>query len=602
MDAIIALAQLLGRAAPPTESAQTPPLPNIPELAAILQLLRKSNSVGIARLGMPGEQFSLLVRCVVLDGASNQFAAPSAYKVISVMRDVSFEGLVDAVTSRLSFSKLPGRQLRSMQVCDADGVRIVIDNDVAVGYLFGLLGRDSGVKMTVYAVDMVSPSETQRISSPTTAAEFDPSATPIYDMRCRTPRHISPSPSEDATLGGSRGRARQRTPDCHRFPDDKSESPVAQPRELSRDRGYESAPSTHRSSSRRSSHRSSHRSRSPFRPRYSYDGPAGEEEAGEEEEEVSKSPEPVSLKEFFPSHTIPHPHPQHDERPRFCAISVSETGKNQYKHHIVDYLRLRLSTVNKFQQSWNHVMNELFAQKPESEQRPGSLCVEREEGGSTVMMLYMRVKGRPEDRSFYDTSGDVGIIINTKALVPGSFKWTEKPDGTLLISFSTDATFHVVRKNTDPRKDPYSQGPKVNGMNHIAVNIENVPADRLKSPSFRAITTLLDGFNSGKGLDVVIEITASQLPPNPPALMRHCLGAERDDGLVFERDCPFVVEREYSFENRERLKFERDRYFDRERGFERERRFEKERQRNGKRRGRVGDGVNLERNKRVRRA
>ncbi|KAF3204565.1 hypothetical protein TWF679_009768 [Orbilia oligospora] len=592
MDAILALAQLLGRAAPlHTGSAQNLPL-QASELAAMLQLLQQPASTSDAHPGVPGEQFLLLVRCIVLDGATNQLAAPSAYKVVSMMGDVSFEGLIEAVTSRLSFSKLPGRQLRSMQACDTDGVQIVIDNDAAVRYLLGLLKRDSGVKMTVYAVDIVSPGEKQRLSSPTTAAEFDPSATPLYDTRCQTPGFASPTPSENTMMDGSRGRVQQRTPDRRRFSDDRSVSPVTPPRVPSRGRGYESAPSSCRTPIH---HRSSHISRRSLSRSPSIHG---EPVKDEEREEVPRSPEPRLHREILPPPTLPPHHP--DERPRFCAVSISETGKNQYKHHIVDYLRLRLSTVNKFQQGWSHILDELFAQKPGSEQRPNNnnngLRIEREEGNSTIMMLYMRVKGRPEDRSFYDTSGDVGIIINTKALVPGSFKWTERNDGSLLVSFSTDATYHVVRKNTDPKKDPYSQGPQVNGMNHIAVNIENVPTDRLRSPSFRAITSLLDGLDSGKGLDIVMEMTASQLPPNPPALMRCCLGAERDDGLVFERDFPFVVQKENMFENRERG-------FNNDRKFEREKRFEKERQRATKRKGgRHIDGIGSERNKRIRRA
>ncbi|KAK6512903.1 hypothetical protein TWF506_009066 [Arthrobotrys conoides] len=598
MDAITALAHLLGRVAPPpTGSAQHHQPLQTQELATSpMQLLQPlpptaNSSVGIRPGSMPGEQFLLLVRCIVLDGVTNrQITAPAAYKVVRIMGDdVSFEGLVGAVTSRLSFLKFPGRRLRSVQACDKEGVQVVIDCDDAVGYLFGMVKRDRGVKVTVYAVDTGLPGETQRISSPTTATGFDPSVTPLYDARCQTPGFASPTPSENTMLmDGSRGRARQRTPERRRFSDDRSVSPIAPPREPSRDRGYESAPSSYRSPHRRRSSRISRRSRSrsPSRSPSVHYKPIKDEES----EGVSRSPEPPSSrKESLQPLPLPPVHPS--EQPRFCAVSISETGMNDYKHHIVDYLRLRLSTVNKFQQGWNHILNELFAQKPSgNDHRPHNLRIEREEGNSTIMMLYMRVKGRPEDRSFYDTSGDVGIIINTKALVPGSFKWTERSgDGSLLIKFSTDATFHVVRKNTDPKKDPYSQGPQVNGMNHIAVNIENVPADRLKSPGFRAITSLLDGLNSGKGLDVVMEITASQLPPNPPALMRQCLGAERDDGLVFERDCAFVVEKEMVFENRGGK-------------FERGGRFERERQKPMKRKGRhTSDGTGSERGKRVRR-
>ncbi|KAK6525773.1 hypothetical protein TWF281_010818 [Arthrobotrys megalospora] len=602
MDAITVLAQLMARVNPPPAPAPAPPAPPLPsqppsdQLAAIMQLLQSSSASSsvpsaVARQGMPGEQqmrpnVSLLVRCIALDGATNQLLAPTAYKVVSMMGDVSFEGLVEAVTSRLSFSKLPGRQLRSMQACDTDGVQIVIDNDAAVQYLLGLLKRDNGVKMTVYAVDTVSPGETQRHASPTTAAAFDASATPLYGRNSP-----SASPSHGAGLDGSRGRAYTRTPDRRRLSDNRSASPVARPRGSSRDRGYEKAPEASNSrhqtpspSSRRSVASSRHRSLTPSRydelveegeedesyyhprsvSRHSEDFSAKRDfHREEEEDEPAYRPRPTTRpSEDIPakrgslhrppntgSRSLPHrdshfvssSHPPRRERPqpkegtRFCALSISDTGKEQFEHHVVDHLRLRVCSVNKFQRGWNHVMDELFARKPESEQNPKSLYVEREEGTSTVLMLYMRVKGRPENPAIYDTEGDLGIIINTKALVPGSFKWNANSEGTLLLRFSTDASFPVIRKNTDRHKDPFSEGPQVNRMNHIAVNIENAPPNRIKSPNFYAITALLDALNSGKSLDIVIETTASQLPPDAISLMKFCLGAQYDEELAFKR-------------------------------------------------------------------
>ncbi|RVD89769.1 uncharacterized protein DFL_000762 [Arthrobotrys flagrans] len=324
-----------------------------------------------------------------------------------------------------------------MQVCDTDGVQIVIDNDAAVRYLLGLLKRDSDVKMTVYAVDTISPGETHRAASPATAAEFDPSATPIYDTACRTPRFVSPTPSEKTVLGGFRGRAQQRTPDRFRFSDDRSVSPMAQPREPSRDRGYESAPSSYRSSH--------HRSRSP---------PAVRPTAAL----------PPALRPALPPGPPTTNQSRRRKRRRYSGLLNRRSAR---RASLLPPVLLTPLTTNglvfvpspsrrRGRTSIDTTSSTTFGSKVTRDQ--GASVSNEKKGGLTLMMLYMRVKGRPEGRSFYDTSGDVGIIINTKALVPGSFKWTERPDGTLLVSFRTDATFHVVRKNTDPRKDPYYQG------------------------------------------------------------------------------------------------------------------------------------------------
>ncbi|KAK6507586.1 hypothetical protein TWF481_006013 [Arthrobotrys musiformis] len=577
MDALTAtsLAQLIRAVALPPLATAQPHLPSqAPELAAeITQLIQKFAAspsppyTGGARRDVPSEQLrhevSLLVRCIVLDGESNQLAAPSAYKVVSVKGDVSFEGLVDAVTARLSFSKLPGRRLRSMQACDTDGVQIVIDGDVAVRYLLGMVGRGGGVKITVYAVDG-RLSEGQWVESCTTGAEFDPSVTPIYDKHYRTPR--STSPSHEAGLDGSRDRAGERTPIHRWFSKDRSESPVAaRVRELSRE--WESTPHSP-SSSNRSSHLSSHRHtgspshhqprspvRSPRRYKASEETEMGVGDRGVEHGISSKSPIPFSI-------LHPPPPQPHEDRPRFCALSISEAGKNKYTHRIVSQLRLRLSTVNKLQSGWNHLIHDLFPPKPSDQTTTNSSQLERQEGEYTIMMLFMRIKGRPEDRSFYDTSGDVGIILNPKAFMPGSFKWTER-SGNLLLTFTTDPTFQVVDKNTDAAKDPYPTN-STNVSNHISFNTENVPQYRVDSSSFKAVTALLHSLRGGKGVDVVIEVPIGQLPPNPRGLMKYCYGAERDDGLGFERDVPFVVEREYAFEaGRGDRKYDGGRGFDR---------------------------------------
>ncbi|KAK6343438.1 hypothetical protein TWF730_011027 [Orbilia blumenaviensis] len=558
MDAITILAQLLARATPISVPASVP-LHTSQELTAIMRLLQSLSTVsGSAPQNISGGQMrhdaSMLVRCIVLDCATGQPSTPTAYRVVSIMGDVSFEGLVEVVTSRLGFSKLPGRRLRSVQACGTDGVQVVIDDDVAVRYLLDLLKKGNNVTMTVYAVDTIlvcigtNPREMQKPASPATVAAFDASATPLYHRGGRT---LSPSvsPPYQASLDDTRGRSRQRTPARNRFSDDRSASPAAHPQEPARDRGYESTPRLTVSPRCQTPSPSTISVRRISR---TYDS-LPRDEGGERDVLCPSDGQgsPTLSRGSFHAPLLPAINSSAHRRewpgpelPSYCAISISEAGRNEYRHFVVENLRLRLATVNKFQQGWGHVLNELFARKPESEQNPDSLFVEREEGKSTVMMLFIRVKGRPQNSAVYDTAGDLGIIINPKAMLSNSCKWTNSPNGTILLRFTTDGSFPVINKNTDPVKDPYSQGPQTNGMNHIAVNFDNAPLERIEQPNYKALSALLESLRSGKDLDVVIEATSSRLPPDPPSLLRNLLGAQRDDRLVFHRGAPLVIEKE----------------------------------------------------------
>ncbi|KAF3904723.1 hypothetical protein ABW20_dc0100460 [Dactylellina cionopaga] len=214
---------------------------------------------------------------------------------------------------------------------------------------------------------------------------------------------------------------------------------------------------------------------------------------------------------------------------RFCNVLFSEAGQEKWTKFSADHLRLRLCPAEKFQSGYSSILDELFERKPFAD--PNSRYVDRE--GGLVMMLYMRIAPRPADTSVYDANGDVGVLINLKALVKGSFRWTWKGE-ILSLRFRTDPAFAMIKRSTDSQVAQEVGGPAKNGTSHIAINIDNVPAARARQPNFRAIKALADSFDQKeKSFDVIFQVSRAQLPQDAYELMANL------EGGLFEPTGPF---------------------------------------------------------------
>ncbi|KAF3937447.1 hypothetical protein ABW19_dt0209127 [Dactylella cylindrospora] len=246
--------------------------------------------------------------------------------------------------------------------------------------------------------------------------------------------------------------------------------------------------------------------------------------------------------------------PEHDE-PRFCKIWISEAGKDQWAYWDADHLRVRLAPSNRFQYTYNLVLDEIFPRVRTLEENPR--WIPRIDG--TVFMLYMRTAPPPEDsmnyanpykfyntryyhdmntdlfqpyhvESIYDADTDSGVLINLEGMQPGSFKWAWRRD-SMILKFRTNPNAGFIVRYTDPAVHQDAPSHTRHRTNHIGVNYGFVPAERQNWQNWKAIKAVSDALESKeKHFDIIIRVSQSQMPSDAFEVIRRCPQAKRAEG------------------------------------------------------------------------
>ncbi|EPS36612.1 hypothetical protein H072_9873 [Dactylellina haptotyla CBS 200.50] len=544
----------------------------------------------------------MLARCITIDPATNEVWGPSAYRVIEFNGDESYSQVIALVTSKLGFHT-PGKTLRSIQVHNEQGTtQIVVDSDEAVRYFMGMLQMDKDMRMSVYAIE--KGGHDQRIKKSTSdtilTAQFDPSATTLYQraQRQKSSPHRSTRRQDEESDSRSRSRYRSRRRESSDYSSDDSDSTDYESRRYhhrSRSRGRPTRPRSRSASPRyrdkansyrqreynlendpkelnrlnRGTSNTSRRVRSQTRSENypqstasaSVVGTTKAETPGRqssqalssaknddiEDGEIKTSVKDDSKLVQTPQHSsrvaedarnlrkpmykIPRyrnnnhskqlhrrsssSDPKYNPDDRICSLYLSPAGKNEYVVYKASHLRVRLEFADKLQKVWNPVADEVFERI--GEEHPDSRYINREK--ALVFMLYMRIAPRPRDSSIYDADGDVGVLINSKALEPGSLRYTWMGD-QLRLCFRNAPGSRFIKRSTkgDAHKDV--GGPRVNGNCHVGVNLDDIPPERMKGNNFRAIRAFADILEAGeKVIDFVIEVGLGQLGKNAPIVL-----------------------------------------------------------------------------------